>query len=346
MMKKDKNFDKFKSMLSEDYLAKYKAIEQYILCSNSLFDKKDECLEESLDLLLCAQRDGKSPEDVVGTDIKGFCLNILKSVNTESLSLIISVIILKGSIVAVSVGLFFYLLSIFFDVTPYVQDGKVSILMTYGAAFLTALADFIIGGINRRIILRKGESKYVKNKSMISTICSIICFLVLYTIHLNLPGEISSDILYIDIRTLIIIQIVIFIAGVIFINIDNHGGISALLSGELMAKSKKHWRIMLSEALYQKYYRRKAIKGSRRKEYSLEDFKRDQKREINFSHIILYISLPLYILFEGYLIYITIRRGLNPFIIFSIGILSIIIACTIKYITLKKKQLEMVEELK
>jgi len=345
-MKKDKSFDKFKNMLHEDYLLKYKTIEQYISCSGSIFDKKDECLEESLDLLLCAQRDGKSPEDVVGTDIRGFCLNIMKSVQNDSLSFIISFVIMKGSIIAVILGLFFYFMNIVFGGISYVQDGKVSILMTYGGFFGVGLVNYIIDNINRKMIIKKGESKYVKNKSILSTICSIICYLAIGIIHSNLSGKISPDILYLDIKTLIIIPIVIFVAMVIFYIIEDHGGISALLSGELTDKSKRHWRIMLSEGLYKKYHRKKSLKEHRSKEYSLEDFKRDQKREINFSHIILYISLPLHIILDGYLIYITIKSGSNFFILFMMGILSIFIVSTIKYITLKKKQLDMVEELK
>lgn len=347
-MKNNNYLDEFRDQLSEAYLDKYVKIQQYILNSNLFYDKKYECLEEILDLLLSAQMDGKSPEAVLGNDVKGFCLNILKSVHSENLSIRIGVSVIRGCVIAFVVGLFFYLMSLWFGETLYVSGGKVSILMTYGLGFGIPTVDAVIDAFIRNQIIKQGGCKFLKIKTKISIASSVLVGLIMGLIHGNLSKTMKLDILFVDLATLLIVPVVIFVMMMILMYIDHWGGFQFMLSEANKREIKRRRKAMLREGLFKKYQRKKASKEKRGKEFTIDDFKRRQEYEIKLAHIVFCLSLPLYLAFELFCIVNLLQDGLvgNNFMgIVLIVIIMLVIWCDLKFISFKNPQLKMLEEL-
>ena len=333
-----KKLIEYKMKLTGDYLNVFETIEQYIECSDSMYEKKEECLEEILDLLLTAQENGRVPEEVIGKDIKIFCNNILKGINYHSFVFYMALRLVGISATALFMSMFFMVSYNVLGVQGTVVVGsQISIIYVFGIAVSTVVLDFFIDYYFRKQIAKNGKNKYAKYKGKIRLILVMLSS-ILFTLIQGMDFHKTYTTIP---RMLLIFAIALLLVAVINC-IERCGGLGDLY-GTTYNKSKKIG--ILKTGLYMKYEKKKAKNIRKNRDYSVELFSKRQKKEIEISHIFFCILLP-FIIGEvclcGYLI-LTKDIGAGIFILF-IFILALMMI-NIIFILLKKPQLKLLQEL-
>jgi len=331
-----KNKDEYKLKLTGNYLNQYEAIEQYIECSDSMYNKKEECLEEILDLLLTAQENERLPEEVIGKDIKTFCDNVLKGINYHSSIFYIAVRFTAISFTALIVGIIFMALyNVFGGQGTVVVRNQVSIIFTYGIALTTGLFDFLIDFYFRKQIAKNGKNKYIKFKGEIRLALVVLCSMLFSLIEETFVKKYTTLP-----RMLLIVVITLLLVAVVDC-IERRGGFDGL-NGSSYRKSKD--RELLKTALYLKYEKKSNRNIRKNKVYSVEYFAKKQKKEIEIGHVMQCILFP-FIMAEVFLCgYSILAKELTSGIFILFILILGLMVINIKLILIKKTQLKLLQE--
>lgn len=334
-MKKDIN--EYKVKLTGEYLNQFKKIEQFIECSDGFDNRKYECLEEILDLLLTAQEDGKASEEVVGNDIKTFCNNILLGVSNHSIVYHLSVRLMLIAFTALAIGVFIKLLNnIWKDPGFHVVGNQINIISTYGIASATCIFDFLIDCYFRKRIVKKGVNKYIKHRSKIRLILVLVSSVLFGFVEEFTFGKVYTTLP----RMLLIAIITLFAAGVIEF-IEKRGSFDNSDASTFNKFKKKE---LLITALHRKYEKKKDKNIRKNRVYSLEHFENEQKKEINIGHVMQCVILPFILWEDGLFVYSILIKGSTVSKIIMFIFVLVLTGINIKFIVMKKAQLEVLQE--
>jgi len=327
-----KNLIDYKMKLTGKYLSQFEIIEQIIECSDSMYDKKEECLEEILDLLLTAQENGRLPEEVIGKDMRTFCNNILKGINYHTIVYLISVRLFVITLTALIIGIsLMALCNVLGNQGTVVVGNKISIIYTYGIAATAGLLDLFIDYCFRNQIVQNGKNKYMKHKGKIRLILVVLSSIFVGLIEENF-GRIYTTLP----RMLLIVMITLILAVVI--NVLERRGVLNVLYENTYNKSKN--RELIKTGLNRKYEKN----NKKNIELSIDSFLEKQQKEIKIGHIMHCMLFP-FIIGEvcmcGYLI---LAKELTGIIIALFVLALVILVINIKFILLKNKQLELLME--
>ena len=331
-----KKLIEYKVKLAGEYLSEFEKIEQYIECSDSMYDKKDECLEEILDLILTAQENGRLPEEVIGKDIETFCNNVMKGISYHSLGFHIAIRLVGISFTALITGMIFVILSNIFGYHgTAVVGNQINIIFIYGVATTTVLLDFLIDCYFRKQIAKSGKNKYIKYKGKIALILVILSSIFVGLIEENFTKRYTTS------PRVLLVFIITVILAVVCDGIERRGGFGTLYGGTYN-KSKN--REFLKTGLYMKYEKKRAKYLRKNREFSVEYFSEKQINDIKIGHIGNCILLPFIIgevFLCGYSI-LTKELGVSIFLMF-IFILALLVI-NIKFMLITKPQLELLQE--
>jgi len=331
------NLIEYKLKLKSDYLTEFESIEQYIACSDSMYAKKEECLEEILDLLLTAQENGRVPGEVIGKDIKTFCNNILKGINYHSFVFYMALRLVGISATALFMSMFFMVSYNVFGIHGTIVVGsQISIIYAFGIAVSTVVLDFFIDYYFRKQIAKSGKNKYAKYKGKIRLI-----LVMLSSVLFALIQGMDFHKTYTTIPRMLLIFVIALLLVAVIDCIERRGGLGDLY-GSTYSKSKNIG--ILKTGLYMKYEKKKAKNIRKNRDYSVELFSKIQKKEIEISHILFCILLPVIIgdvCLCSYSI-LTKELGAGIFVLF-IFILALMVI-NIIFILLKKPQLKLLQD--
>lgn len=168
------NWRKYVNQLNEPNYSCFKELKEYMDCSDSMYEHKDECLEEILDLMISAQQDGVPIESVIGSDRQAFCENILQSINVTNKAQRIILRICGWGITAVVMGLLELVIAYTDASFGWGKGGKINILYPFLIATLILALDWGMEVLIRRQLVKQNNDTLYKKRGGIKVVIWII----------------------------------------------------------------------------------------------------------------------------------------------------------------------------
>ena len=229
-----RDYQQYVNQLNEENYRFFMEIMEYIDCSDSMYEHKNECLEEILDLMISAQQDGVEMNLVIGTNYQKLCENILQSINATNNAQRIVLRICGFGITAVVLGLVELAFSYMNISLGWVKDDKINILHPFMIAMLIVGIDWGVEVIIRRQLVKHNSDTMYKKRSGIKMIIWVVSGLIGGILSEIIAGSVMTyKVLFVNLTGLLIMGGAIVLFSVIFY---------ILLSLELNSKQKNQWR--------------------------------------------------------------------------------------------------------
>lgn len=165
-----KGWKEYVNLLEEPYDSCFNELKKYIDCSDSMYEHKDECLEEILDLMISAQQDGVAIESVIGLDHQKFCENLLTSINVTSKAQRMLLRISCFGIMAVVMGLLELAITYIGIPGEWAKDGKINMIHPFAIAMLVVGIDWGMEAIIRKQLVKRNNDTFYKKRGIIKVI--------------------------------------------------------------------------------------------------------------------------------------------------------------------------------
>lgn len=186
-MKIEEMYSEYIDLLQDEYKDTFLRIDVYISSSNLVVDDPNDIMEEVLDLLLSAQENNKSIEDIIGNDLENFCNQLIESRRQPLSEKIFSFLVWLRYII-LGFGIL-EVINLIIDYSDHVHD---PLLVNVEVGFLSSgiLIGIIFGNIYN-YMRRKFVFKYKWFTSKLDNILIAIIILALIIIIFLFPDNFS-----------------------------------------------------------------------------------------------------------------------------------------------------------
>lgn len=314
MSRNNQEWKNYTDQLNADNQEVFADIKKYIDCSDNMYDHKDQCLEEVVDLLISAQMDGVSAERVIGTDHEAFSNNILQSVNESNRAQRIVLRILAWALALLAVSMLEILISLWKQPA---SGGSVFIWEPF--LFMTCIVglDSIVEVIIRKMVVLKKNDFLYRHRTAVKVLTFIAAGLVSDFIQAQTADYmVNISWMYLRVSQLWLLgAAIILFAVVFFVVLGNNKK-----ENEKGNRKEERMRLVIAnlEKRYQKELRKK--NNAKQEENVLrESFKMRYIKEYRMLHYMFLIELTALMA----LLFVAIQTGGMP-IGFIIGILVLI----------------------
>lgn len=274
---KRNELQEYEQKLTGTYHTVYEEMNTYLDSVDSLFDKKEYCQEEILDVLLTAQQQQAPLEKLIGNP-KVFCGNLIQSQRTETAYIRIALRGFLVSLIALVIGNVYMLVK----KEEYLEFGGISLFYTYGIALGICLLDYLLSELSLKQLLKGSYSRLLKRRKILFLIGCALIGIFMGMVQEYVYEAFPQITFHIKTAAFFLITYTVIIELFVFLVYDTWKEIYHTEITDMESKIRK--------ALMKKYEKKRLKKEKKGKSYSMDAFIEEQKNQTRESYIIFSIN--------------------------------------------------------